>query len=145
MEGTLRSAEWNQAEFARIRKMYPQYRIGIIALKADEAVAQKRVMERAQKEGRDIPPSYVAQIAKEVPETLKVLEPLVDFTVEVENTDKPMVTRIRVGAVQQPYQSELPIGPPERLDTALRQVRRLLSPRLTGTGECLEPLGSVPN
>ncbi len=141
MEGTLRSYEWNKSEFDRIRKLYPQYRIGILALKADEAIAEKRVHDRAKTEGREIPSAYIAQVAKDVPQTLKQLEPFADFTLEVVNNDLPTITRVRVGDNEQTLELPLTAETVGKNDPMLRKISRLLAPGFDGSPDCVKALG----
>lgn len=85
-EGTLKSP-WYTAHIASLKRDYPAYRLALIAVTAPLEVIKKRVMERGQRTGREVPLAVVEEAFSKVPGAHKPLIPLMDFTVKYMNVD----------------------------------------------------------
>ena len=71
---------------AKIRKDFPNYSIAILHVKADAAVVLHRAEKRALTTGRHVPKEEILKSVQEVPASVQLLVPLVDFTVHIDNS-----------------------------------------------------------
>jgi Zeta toxin len=78
VDGSLRDVDYYQSLFHRIRKEYPQYRIGIIHITATRDVIMERATSRAIRTGRVIPKELLEDSIAQVPKSVELLSPLAD-------------------------------------------------------------------
>lgn len=78
VDGSLRDVDYYQSLFHRIRKEYPQYRIGIIHITATRDVIMERATSRAIRTGRVIPKQLLEDSIAQVPKSVELLSPLAD-------------------------------------------------------------------
>ena len=78
VDGSLRDVNYYQSLFHRIRKEYPQYRIGIIHITASREVIFERATSRAIRTGRVIPKELLEESIEQVPKSVALLSPLAD-------------------------------------------------------------------
>ena len=89
VDGSLRDHAFYQEFFGRLRKERPNYRLAILHITAPEETVQRRVAERAanSKDGRAVPPELVKASLDQVPESVRILAPCVDFVATLSNDD----------------------------------------------------------
>ena len=97
VDGSLRDHKYYAWLFGDLRKRFPSHRLAIVHISAPPEVVHRRVAERAanSKDGRAVPRELVDASLKQVPESVRVLGPLVDYVAEVENDDDGL--RLRRG------------------------------------------------
>jgi len=85
VDGSLRDSGWYSKVFLDIRRRWPNFRIAIIHVFAPTDVIMARAQSRGEKTGRFVPKDKIMQSIEAVPRSVAVLEPLSDFTINVEN------------------------------------------------------------
>jgi len=85
LEGTLRDVHWNTLLIARIRQLFPHYRIVIFHVTAPRAMVLQRVQRRCLQTKRCIPPALLDACIAEVPAAIDVLRKLVAAVVTIDN------------------------------------------------------------
>jgi hypothetical protein len=78
VDGSLRDVNYYESLFRRIRREYPQYRIGIIHITATRDVILERATSRAIRTGRVIPQNLLQESMDQVPKSVELLSPLSD-------------------------------------------------------------------
>lgn len=87
VDGSLRNSEWYKTYFKRLRLDFPILRLGIIHVTAPREAIFQRAEERALVTGRVVPRDVLEMAMEQVPKSVKILAPLVDYFVELENGD----------------------------------------------------------
>ena len=91
---TTSQADWWTAELRRLRRTYPQYKMGIVHVTATWDHVVEREAKRGQITGRRIPPTLLAQVFDQVPLAMRSLQRHVDIYVEVDNNgEQPRLRR----------------------------------------------------
>eukprot|EP00298_Acanthocystis_sp_HF-20_P005596 c15711_g1_i2.p1 GENE.c15711_g1_i2~~c15711_g1_i2.p1 ORF type:complete len:635 (+),score=256.67 c15711_g1_i2:44-1948(+) len=85
VDSTLRDYEWFGKLFDSYRVSHPQYRIAIFYVTAPEEQIRKRILKRAQEEGRDVPESILSSTLSALPKSLEALTPKADLVARIEN------------------------------------------------------------
>jgi hypothetical protein len=86
IDGSLRNAAWNRILISRIYNEHPKVKIAIIHVSASQDEVMKRAARRAEVTGRVVPEDVLLNTMKEVPQSVKELSPLVDYSITL-NTD----------------------------------------------------------
>jgi len=133
LQGTLRSEQFNQKLFEDIRRNHPEYRIGILWVHADPDVAKQRAASGPYRDGRVVPDEQQRKAVDSVPRVVQRLASASDFVIEVDNTDKPKLTRLIGGKVA----TDLDV-PFQQADSGglNPELARLLGPVLSPTPDC---------
>lgn len=84
-DGSLRDHGWYKVLFHRLRESHPQVRQAIIHVTAPKQAILDRAAERALLTGRVVPEEILEQAIQEVPKSVKILAPLVDYYAEISN------------------------------------------------------------
>ena len=87
VDGSLRDREWYRAEFERISREHPAYRIAIMHVVARREVVLDRVAARAAATGRNVPLREIDDSLARVPQSVQALAPLADLVAVVDNSD----------------------------------------------------------
>jgi len=87
IDGTLRDYKWYMKQFEQLRAHHPNYRIGILHIRASLGAIKQRVKSRARKTGRVVPEAEIEASFRQVPESVGVLAPLADFFAQICNED----------------------------------------------------------
>lgn len=85
VDSSLKDANWWTQEMKRLRATYPQYKMGIVHVRASWENVVQREARRGQVTGRRIPPTLLADVFEQVPRAVKQLQKIVDLYVEVDN------------------------------------------------------------
>ncbi|CAB9511715.1 Zeta toxin [Seminavis robusta] len=87
VDGSLRDVDHYTELLDRIRKEYPQYRVGLIHVVADREIIFQRAKDRAVLTGRDVPRQVLEESMEQVPRSVQQLTPYTDATFTVENNE----------------------------------------------------------
>lgn len=87
VDGSLRDAEWYSKYIKDLRIRYPQLNIGILYVTAAKDTILQRAAERAKETGRVVPEEVILSTLRKIPESIRILSPLVDFLATFENED----------------------------------------------------------
>eukprot|EP00977_Amphora_coffeiformis_P010819 scaffold2536_cov169-Amphora_coffeaeformis.AAC.12 len=85
VDGSLRDSDWYQLYFKRIRKEFPVVRIAILQVSAPREAVFQRAAARAKSTGRVVPKMVLERALEQVPRSVKILAPLVDYHIELMN------------------------------------------------------------
>ncbi|KAJ9440964.1 hypothetical protein DIPPA_00440 [Diplonema papillatum] len=85
VDGSLRNESWYAAEFDRILKEYPKYRITIIHVFADLELVKQRAHARGMSTGRFVPDEEIEDSFKKVPSVVRSLTPRAAFVAHIDN------------------------------------------------------------
>jgi len=86
VDGSLRDHEWYSSYFKRIQNEYPTRKIGILHITAPRAMVFERAKKRGESTGRMIPEEILENSLEQVPLSVSILSPLVDFSCEIDNS-----------------------------------------------------------
>jgi len=102
IDGSLSNHEWTISHLRRIRESFPNYRIAVVHVSADESTIMQRCERRAKSTGRVVPLEKIRHSLESSLRTVKMLAPpLVDVVVMVRNEGpKPELLSINHQAVQ---------------------------------------------
>jgi dephospho-CoA kinase len=89
VDGTLRDHKWHETYFQRLRERFPEIKIGIIHVIADEKIIFERAEKRAMETDREIPIEWLQEIVHGLPKSVKLLSPHADFSATIENNESP--------------------------------------------------------
>lgn len=84
-DGSLRDSNWYQVYFARLRKEFPRVRQAIIHVTAPKEAVFHRAESRAKMTGRVVPRELLEETMQQVPRSVAILAPLVDYYAEINN------------------------------------------------------------
>lgn len=87
-DGSLRDAEWYREYFARLRKEFPSVRQAIIHVTAPRDAVFQRAADRAVATGRVVPRETLEAALEQVPKSVEMLAPLVDYYAEINNAEE---------------------------------------------------------
>lgn len=87
-DGSLRDSDWYKAYFARLREEFPSVRQAILHVTAPREAVFERAAARAKATGRIVPKALLEAALEQVPRSVEVLSPLVDYYAELNNADK---------------------------------------------------------
>jgi predicted kinase len=85
VDGSLRDAEWYKGYLHRLRQEFPNNRQAIIHVTAPREAVFQRAAARAMTTGRIVPKEVLEEALDQVPRSVRVLEPLVDYFCEINN------------------------------------------------------------
>lgn len=85
LDGSLRDAEWYKSYFAKLRRDFPILRLAIIQVTAPKETILERAAARAKETGRVVPQSLLLNVYEQVPKSVEILAPLVDYHVTIDN------------------------------------------------------------
>lgn len=85
VDGSLRDSDWYQIYFARLRREYPILRIAILHVTAPRDAVFQRAADRAFQTGRMVPKETLEKALEQVPKSVKILAPLVDYYCQLDN------------------------------------------------------------
>jgi len=96
VDGSLRDGPWFAKVFKDVRRRFPQYKIAIFEISAQETVVRSRIASRAAKTGRNVPEELIKASLASVSQSLDVLTPLCDFVARIGNdSDAPDPPKLR--------------------------------------------------
>ena len=87
VDGSLRDAEWYSKYIKDLRVQYPHLNIGILYVTATKDTILNRAAERAKETGRVVPEEVILSTLRKIPDSIRILSPLVDFLATFENED----------------------------------------------------------
>lgn len=82
---SLRNWAWYKQALAKIRQMYPHYRIAIVAIDAPNDMIESNIQKRAKETGRHIPHDLRQASVSGIKEGIRELTHLVDMVAHVCN------------------------------------------------------------
>jgi len=86
VDGSLRDSDWYAKYFAKLRKIYPKIKIGILHVTAPRKIIIKRAKTRGEKiGGRQVPLDIMEMALEQVPKSVQQLSPLADHFCEIFN------------------------------------------------------------
>lgn len=85
VDGSLRDSEWYKSYFTRLREEFPNLRQAIIHVTAPREAVFERAAARAKSTGRIVPQDVLERALNQVPRSVKILGPLVDYFCEINN------------------------------------------------------------
>eukprot|EP00980_Cylindrotheca_fusiformis_P030738 scaffold25338_cov181-Cylindrotheca_fusiformis.AAC.1 len=95
-DGSLRDAEWYKVYFQRLRDEFPSVRQAIIHVTAPREAVFKRAAARAVETGRVVPREVLEAALRQVPKSVEILSPLVDYYAEINNSeDSPDIELVK--------------------------------------------------
>jgi len=84
-DGSLRDHEWYQLHFQKLKREFPQVRQAIIHVTAPRDAILERAAQRAKTTGRIVPLHVLENAIDQVPRSVKILAPMVDYYAEINN------------------------------------------------------------
>lgn len=97
-DGSLQDTEFFKARFDLIRQRFPQYRIAVVYVSADELTICRRARERADSSGRVVPEEEIQKTLRRAPVSYEKLAPLADLSFIVDNPDAgPVLRQVHLG------------------------------------------------
>jgi len=84
-DGSLRDHAWYQVHFRTLKKDFPQVRQAIIHVTAPKQAILDRAAQRAITTGRIVPSDVLEKAIEQVPKSVKILAPMVDYYAEISN------------------------------------------------------------
>jgi hypothetical protein len=87
-DGSLRDALWYKAYFARLREEFPAVRQAILHVTAPREAVFERAAARGRATGRVVPQKVLEAALEQVPRSIEILSPLVDYYGELNNADE---------------------------------------------------------
>ncbi|KAG7356058.1 zeta toxin family protein [Nitzschia inconspicua] len=84
-DGSLRDSEWYRTYFERLRREFPKVRQAIIHVTAPREAVFQRAEARAKMTGRVVPRELLEKTLAQVPKSVEILAPLVDYYAEINN------------------------------------------------------------
>jgi hypothetical protein len=85
VDGSLRDHDWYSGLFSSLRSRFPQYRLAIFYVHCSEEKVYERAARRAKVTGRVVPQDLLRQSISECRDAFRVLGPLADFVVVLNN------------------------------------------------------------
>lgn len=85
VDGSLRDWEWYKHYFPRLRKEFTTLKLAILHITAPREAVFQRAAERAIQTGRIVPPELLQTALEQVPKSVEILSPLVDYYAELHN------------------------------------------------------------
>lgn len=90
-DGSLRDADWYEKYFQGLRKKYPDnLKLAILHVTAPPKVVHERAARRAKKTGRVVPAETLEMSMRQVPVSVSLLRPLVDFYAQIDNSPESL-------------------------------------------------------
>eukprot|EP00588_Corethron_pennatum_P030891 CAMPEP_0194340702 /NCGR_PEP_ID=MMETSP0171-20130528/87315_1 /TAXON_ID=218684 /ORGANISM="Corethron pennatum, Strain L29A3" /LENGTH=660 /DNA_ID=CAMNT_0039105765 /DNA_START=32 /DNA_END=2014 /DNA_ORIENTATION=+ len=87
VDGSLRDSDWYGEYFNSLRKDYPILKLAIIHVTAPRELVLKRASSRVAYTGRVVPRKTLLMALEQVPRSVKILKPLVDYYVDLNNPE----------------------------------------------------------
>jgi len=84
-DGSLRDHTWFRDHFQKLKEEFPQVRQAILHITAPKKAILDRAALRAVLTGRIVPEELLERAMEEVPKSVKILAPLVDYYAEIHN------------------------------------------------------------
>lgn len=86
VDGSLWDADWYKGYFEQLKKSYGNLRIAILHVTAPREAVFTRAKHRAKVTGRVVPIETLELSLKHVPQSIKLLAPMVDYFCELDNS-----------------------------------------------------------
>lgn len=86
IDSSMRDAKWWSQELERIKRTYP-HRTAIMHVTASWDRVREREAKRGEQTGRRIPRDVLREVYNRVPPAVKVLRPLVDEYIQIDNDE----------------------------------------------------------
>jgi predicted kinase len=107
VDGSLRDSEWYKSYFERLLEEFPNLRQAIVHVTAPREAVFQRAAARAMTTGRVVPREVLERALDQVPRSVKVLGPLVDYFCEINNAPgAPDVELITEGETWETFESK---------------------------------------
>eukprot|EP00596_Hydrurales_sp_CCMP1899_P009956 CAMPEP_0119044714 /NCGR_PEP_ID=MMETSP1177-20130426/33816_1 /TAXON_ID=2985 /ORGANISM="Ochromonas sp, Strain CCMP1899" /LENGTH=599 /DNA_ID=CAMNT_0007015247 /DNA_START=233 /DNA_END=2029 /DNA_ORIENTATION=+ len=87
VDGSLRDASWYYNHIGELRKNFPKLKIAIIYVTADQDTILSRSAKRGAATGRVVPEEVILRTMQDLPRSIRMLSPIVDFVATFENKD----------------------------------------------------------
>eukprot|EP00596_Hydrurales_sp_CCMP1899_P003446 CAMPEP_0119042274 /NCGR_PEP_ID=MMETSP1177-20130426/14509_1 /TAXON_ID=2985 /ORGANISM="Ochromonas sp, Strain CCMP1899" /LENGTH=829 /DNA_ID=CAMNT_0007008945 /DNA_START=391 /DNA_END=2877 /DNA_ORIENTATION=- len=88
VDGSLRDAEWYHEYITDLKARFPKLKIAILYITASRRTILKRAKSRAVATGRVVPEEVILKTMTDLPKSIRILSPLVDFVVTFENEER---------------------------------------------------------
>jgi len=85
-DGTLSNGDFYRGEFQRLRRDFPEYKIAVVHVTADEPTIKQRIEDRARETGRTVDDWYWRQCIERIPASLEKVSKLVDVLATFDNS-----------------------------------------------------------
>ena len=89
LDGSLRDSKWYLEYIQKLKAKYSTLRLAIIHVKATKETILERCRKRAEITGRLVPESLIIETLEQIPESLALLTPEVDYCCTFFNEDEP--------------------------------------------------------
>mmetsp|Transcript_27734 Transcript_27734/g.45136 ORF Transcript_27734/g.45136 Transcript_27734/m.45136 type:complete len:430 (+) Transcript_27734:199-1488(+) len=96
VDGSLKDGDWFSLVFDSIRARFPQYKIGIFYIYADEDVVRHRIAERGKRTGRFVSEKDLMMTLQAPEKSLNKLTSKVDFIARIDNSTTPTLRSFEV-------------------------------------------------
>jgi hypothetical protein len=107
VDGSLRDSKWYISYFERLHEEFPNLRHAIVHVTAPREAVFQRAFMRAMTTGRVVPREVLERALDQVPRSVKVLAPLVDYFCEINNAPgAPDVELITEGETWETFESK---------------------------------------
>jgi hypothetical protein len=88
VDGSLRQALWYLKYFENLRETFPKLKLSILYIEASIENVLKRANSRALVTGRFVPEDLIIKTAEEIPHSLELLTPQVEFFARIINENE---------------------------------------------------------
>jgi len=105
VDGSLRDTDWYGEYFAKLRAQYPRLQIAILHVTAPRDAVFARAKERALRTGRVVPQELLVQAMEQVPRSVAILAPHVDYFGEINNAPGRDIELVTEGGDWDSFQS----------------------------------------
>lgn len=85
VDGSLRDHAWYKIYFQKLKDEHPNAQLAILHVVAPREVVFQRAAERAERTGRVVPRETLEASLEQVPKSVEILSPIVDFFCELNN------------------------------------------------------------
>lgn len=87
VDGSLRQADWYREYITNLHNRFPKMRFAIIHVTAKESTVFERVERRTKVTGRVVPRELLLETMQQIPSSLRILAPYVDYVATFANED----------------------------------------------------------
>jgi hypothetical protein len=87
VDGSLRQADWYKEYITGLHEQFPKMRFAIIHVTAKESTVYERVEKRTKETGRVVPKELLQDTLRQIPLSLRILAPYVDYMATFANED----------------------------------------------------------
>lgn len=106
VDGSLRDAVWYRNYFQVLRHKHPAIRIAILHVTAPRRSVFEHASRRAKITGRVVPRDLLESSIEQVPKSVALLRPMVDFSVDINNSGTEDVELVTPGVDWEIFQNQ---------------------------------------